>query len=590
MIRSVRFRFAPLVLVLALGVLHRASLATAASNDAAAALTLLPDDTLAAVVIPQLNVLDAKISGLGGALQMPIPSPMMLGRGMIGLKDGLKEDGPLVVAAIGPSTEEHDFGTFVGLVAITDYQKLIGQFSPQDQGGGISQLTLPHVPKLLIAKVNDNFAVFAHAGDESRKQLERIVAAAAAPTAGSAATLNGWAAQQDVGLVITNSGVKVLLDRAGSALKAFEDKQAPESTRQAQSLLSQLIPIAQREVSQMGVGLRIDDDHTLHLVNRLQLASGGELSKAASQVPSPPSQSLAGLPTGTYLMALDGSMGSTMRNCITTLSLKALRGSTADQGGTKISDDDWNKLAEQFKHSLRGLKSMSFVMGVPPSGKSMYSRMYAVVHAENAQTYLQDYESSMTIYGNMLKSLNNPALPSYEISKSEMDGAPVLEVTADMTGVFNSMQQNGAPRAMGMTQILMGNDNKATTYMAMADATTVVMAWGDSENLKTVLQAVKSPETSLSSDVDVKTTVALMPKDAQWRAFINPSGYLEFTKNIMQMTMPQFPLQLPPFPNTPDIGVSAQLGAQNIDTEILVPAAVLQGIGAYTQQLQHHGP
>ncbi|HTQ40695.1 MAG TPA: hypothetical protein VMJ32_16855 [Pirellulales bacterium] len=561
-----------------------------AAASASAALEILPDETLAALVVPQLSMLDAKISGLGGPLQMPIPSTVMLGRSMIGLKDGLKDDGPLVLALVGPVKGDDDYGAVLGIVAADDYQKLIGQYSPQDQGQGISLVRVPQTPGLYVAQKN-GFAVFVKATDDQRKVLQSVLQRKA-EMSNTIAPLKSWALQQDLAYLMTPSGVKLFLDRAQRGINAFEKKQVPTSARQMENMLAQIIPMAEKEASQIGVGLRIDDDHTVHIASRVCLAGGGELSKAAANLSPPGTMPLAGLPAGPFLAAVDGTMGPRLQDWLSTFSLNTLKATAAQQPDVKISDDDWKQLADALQKMMQGGKSMAFVMGVPPAGKSMYSQMFAVMRVENAQSRLQNYESSLTTYAALLQKLHIPTMPSYEVSKSELDGTPVVEVTTDMTNVFNSMQQQNpaAPQANAFVKSLFGSEGKLITYMTAADPTTVVMAWGEPENLKTVLEAVKSPDTSLGADVNVKTTVALLPKNAQWRAFVSPSGYLEFTAHMMQTMMPQMPFQLPPFPSTPDIGFSAQMDSQNIDLEMLVPAAVLQGIGTYTQQLQHHGP
>jgi hypothetical protein len=558
---------------------------TEAASSTSSALELLPDETLAALVVPNLSLLDAKITGLGAPLQTPIPSPLMLGRGMIGLKDGLKEDGCVVIAMVGPLSGDNDYGTPVILIPASDYSKLIAQYSPTDQGHGVSLVHIPQSPPLLVASKN-SYAVFVHSGDAGRKLLDSVLQRPAGVSA-AIAPLKTWLAEQDMAAFTTSSGVKVFMDRAGSRLKALGNSQGTASGRQMSATMEQMIPVVEKEVSQFGIGLRIDDDHSVRLVSHAQLLSGGELSKALSDIPPPAAMPLAGLPTGSYMFAADGSMGNALRDWAVKIAVNNLK-ATTEQSDSKISPDDWNKLLAASKN-MQGGKSVSLVMGVPEADKSIYSRMFAITHVENSQTYLKNYESSMTTYGDILKKLNNPALPTYDVDKSELDGQSVLEVTVDMSGVFNQMQQNGAPASAGMGQMLFGNDGKMTTRLMAADANTIVMSWG-AENLKAALEAVKSPNTSLGADVDIKATVDLMPKNAQWRAFISPTGYLEFVRNMMQRIMPQMPFQLPAFPNTPAIGLSAQLAPEAADFELLVSAAVMNGIGTYTQQLQRHGP
>ncbi len=154
----------------------RAAAAESAAASATTELELLPDETLAAVVVPQLSLLDAKITSLGQPLRAPIPPLMMMGKGMLGLHDGLKDDGALVLAMVGPASDENKMGTAMAIVGVTDYQKFIAQFSPQEQGQDIAAITV-HGQKMYSAKAKNNFAVLVKADDASRQLLERVVSA-----------------------------------------------------------------------------------------------------------------------------------------------------------------------------------------------------------------------------------------------------------------------------------------------------------------------------------------------------------------------------------------------------------------------------
>ncbi len=89
----------------------------------------------------------------------------------------------------------------------------------------------------------------------------------------------------------------------------------------------------------------------------------------------------------------------------------------------------------------------------------------------------------MTEYAAILKSINNPTLPVCDLNKIEMGDVPVLEMTMDMSGALQDMEKKGAPQAAAFTQMLMGG-GRSTVHLAAADSTTVVMAWGELENLR----------------------------------------------------------------------------------------------------------
>ncbi len=153
----------------------------------------------------------------------------------------------------------------------------------------------------------------------------------------------------------------------------------------------------QKEIVQIGLGVRIDDDHTVHVLGRAVLAGDGELTKAATESNQPKGVPLAGLPSIPYLLAMDGTTAVKLRDWMTKFSISSLK-AKAEQSGGKIDDEEWKKLADAMNNTMRGSKTISYVMGIPPAGKSVYSQMYGLLKVDNAQQYLRDYETNMTAY------------------------------------------------------------------------------------------------------------------------------------------------------------------------------------------------
>src|SRR4051812_15835208 len=52
-------------------------------------LKLIPDDAVAAIVISKLANVDGNVARLSAAIKMPIPAPLAMGKGILGIKDGV---------------------------------------------------------------------------------------------------------------------------------------------------------------------------------------------------------------------------------------------------------------------------------------------------------------------------------------------------------------------------------------------------------------------------------------------------------------------------------------------------------------------
>ncbi len=91
-----------------------------------------------------------------------------------------------------------------------------------------------------------------------------------------------------------------------------DDEPAPanaslESIRDAMGSVKELLAAADQQITQLAVGIRIDDSTALCVSARLLFASEGDLSKWAADVKVPPAGLLAGLPPGKFTLAYGGT-------------------------------------------------------------------------------------------------------------------------------------------------------------------------------------------------------------------------------------------------------------------------------------------
>jgi hypothetical protein len=77
-----------------------------------------------------------------------------------------------------------------------------------------------------------------------------------------------------------------------------------------------------------------------------------------------------------------------------------------------------------------------------------------------------------------------------------------------------------------------------------------------------------------------------LPAGSQWIGFINPAGIMKFAQIIMKTAAPQIAAKVPNFPETQPLGFAVRADSGIIDTEFVVPADTLRGIGEYVQQVQ----
>jgi hypothetical protein len=169
-------------------------------------------------------------------------------------------------------------------------------------------------------------------------------------------------------------------------------------------------------------------------------------------------------------------------------------------------------------------------------------------------------------------------------TKTQIDGRPALEVTVDM-GLADQ------PEALKkMMQAYFGPGGKMVLTTVALDNNTLLMRYTSAAETKQFLTTYKSQQDRLSQNPDVVKTTQLLPQGTQWFMLLSPRGNLAFANRLLGAmpleAVPEAgPLRLPEFAKTPPIGVGVRLSAEAIEGRLVIPAAVIDNIGPFIQQI-----
>jgi hypothetical protein len=89
----------------------------------------------------------------------------------------------------------------------------------------------------------------------------------------------------------------------------------------------------------------------------------------------------------------------------------------------------------------------------------------------------------------------------------------------------------------------------------------------------------------LEADEPIAKTSKLLPDGAQWAAYINPQGVVQWVDVILKQ-MPEMTINIPPFPASDPIGAAARVSADGLDAELVLPESVVAGVGQYVGTIQ----
>jgi hypothetical protein len=479
-------------------------------------------------------------------------------------------------------------------VPVSDYKAFVGQLMPDDADAEICTVTIFGMQFLCTQK--GDFAVLAMS--EAKPLVERIKASTKS-VAGALAPMQPWIAQQQLAVVATPEGKKKLvkafsgfMDTAVEGIKqaqaADRDNDDEQAERVAQSLESatetmkiakEMAALVDEQVTQLGVGIRIDDTTAFHLDARLMFLPDGGLSKWAANVKRPEGGLLLGLPGGKFTLAYGGAAIQSA-DAITKLYDRMTQSGMMVLG---LDQENQQKLSDVLNKYRQNQISTAALMGRPRPGDSIMSTTMQVEHVKDAARQLELAREMFTLFSHVRFPGAADDRPAYAIAEVEVGDLKSIEVTMDM-GAMMANQGDAAPAVGNFMQMIFGNEGVMKSYITVGTDKTLVMAYSK-EQLKYAVEHVRSQKTGLETDESIANTDKLLPGDPQWAAYISPQGAVSWVDTILKQ-IPDLKINLPPFPDSDPIGLAAKVSGDGLDADLVLPESVVAGIGQYIGVVQ----
>jgi hypothetical protein len=188
------------------------------------------------------------------------------------------------------------------------------------------------------------------------------------------------------------------------------------------------------------------------------------------------------------------------------------------------------------------------------------------------------------------KGADDDAKPIYSLNEIKVGDLDVLEMVTDMNAAMQ-LGAGGADLGPGQAQLqgmfgkLFGGDGEMHAYLAVADDKTLVTAYSK-ELLTHAVAQVRSGKAGLETDESIAKTAVLLPEGAQWAAYLNPQGLVQWIDAFVRALPGDLGIKIPPFPASDPIGFGAKVAPAGIDAEMVLPESVVAGIGQYVGTIQ----
>jgi hypothetical protein len=264
-------------------------------------------------------------------------------------------------------------------------------------------------------------------------------------------------------------------------------------------------------------------------------------------------------------------------------SLDMMKSMPALYGLKDVTEEDAAKLEGAFKKAMEGLKHASFVLRPGQGNDPVYSNFHFLFQVESAEEYFKNYRESLQVWNEITAKAQANRQFEYALTEETIAGKPGLLITMDLAA---AMGGQGQPQLQPVLQTMFGEDGKMRAYLAQVDEARVLVSYSGKASVEEQVESLRAGGAALASEASVATTAQLLPGDAPLVAYISPQGCVAWFSRLMNAMMGAFggaPV-IPEYPATPPVGIAAALDGRVIETDIVFPAEMLEGLSKYIQQ------
>lgn len=543
-------------------------------------LDVIPGDALGFVAVNRLAETDAKVQKTLAESQLPAFGFLDMFKARSRIESGLDERGTAAVVAM-PGPEADSKPAVLVFLPVTDFGKLIEPFEPDDPAAPIVQIKGPH-GKAVVAKRG----AYAVATEPKHRELLQKALDAKKHVADDLAGLRPWIAEHDVCGVLTKPGVRLACAKAQQGLEAARagmEAAAGEGNPAVEGLkvYEMLFNLADERVTAVALGVQLGEGGLVRISQRVRLRPNSDLSRIGRSE-SAPQGLLAGLPAGPFVVAFGGVLPEGASEALMQFSVNMMKSMPNLYG---VTDEQADQIMEISRESMKGLRGMSFMMGVSKPGTPMYSNMVSSVQLDDAHAYLDAYRKQIEAMNEIVKGAKSSILSEMKITEIDLEGTPGLKLEMDFPALPG---MEADPKLPDLLEALFGPGGKIRIFMAAADEHTVVAAYTKRAALRRCLRAVNRPQAALLADEGVAATAALLPSGAPLVGYWSPKGTVEFLNQAISLFAPpeRTGFTLPDFPETPPVGMATTISPDEVETHVVIPGEVLKAIGGYVGEVQ----
>jgi hypothetical protein len=544
-------------------------------------------DTLAYVVVRDLESLDNKAEDLLHRFNVNLPGPLELLQQTTGTPDGLDSHGSLLIGVAAAPTDPSG----VYLYAVVPCRNAT-QFVRSLGGAENKQITAVTLAgEDVLAAPLDQAVILVDA--TQRIALERMLAQSPADHNWNPAWPI-WISENDVSLVVTAIGVQEVVRRSRRNVRPSQ----PNRSRSGESAsefgadwlwerITQDVsenPQLRRTIAQcqsVALGIRVDELRGPTLRLRLQSRPGVPLAKLAQPV-TPVAMPMITLTDQPYVVSAQALIPPAFWREFGAAYLNRAISDLQQENATAFRSDDIPRFTRAVLQSAEQVAAAILLVRSTEGTDAVFSNRFLLVHVDRAEVFSKQVKQSFNIWNEMTQRAEGPLRIHFETEDVQFGNRSGTEYSCDVAKAIGAKDIPGVDSSM---QKLFGDDGLALIHLVRYDDQTVLLANANRKQVAALLEELDRGKSSGASPVE-QTLGGKMESSSPARLLFDPHHYsLLLNREIEAQvggdaTIFGGPI-VRPFPVSTSVEVSLAIESGDFCIEANVPWGTLEGVRDY---------
>jgi hypothetical protein len=554
----------------------------------------VPQDALGFVVVNNLEVIDAKVDQLAKLLGRELPRPLAVLREFAGVGAGFNSSGSAMLVLFPSGEQEQPFEYCLWL-PVSDYESML------------KSLNATTIDGVAAASIAGEDLVLARRGEwvlvmdpDQRDRIAQLADASPAPPEMPA--WKSWISQNDVTIVAFPSGFRELLELGGVVPVVTEVTPAaqansptrdtdinrrgggPQAVRtpaeffeNAKNEVKKWIAVAPQilenlpQVRTAAFGLRLDGSNNAVASVRLVLPQG--MSKVSTDSSTTVALPLSLYEGGGFILNAVGSVPPAVLAGYVDAYARRLAADLRDEERTVLDESAFARLMQAAEQACAEVQSFAVLDQPGEERQPVYSNQFASVRVANRSKFLEQAREVMRLWNSASRDAKGETRMVFDVEETQVGERPATLYSLDIGALDGGAV---APEVRQAMEKMFGPQGKLRLWIVPTDEHTVLLAAATPDQMTAVLKTIDQKRPIEWNRGEVSESNALLPADADVRAFVDLHRYFDWKRREM-MAIIGVPVIGGPlvreFPASPPVGIACVFrdGELRLDAAVLAP-------------------